>query len=112
MNRQAGIVLLLLGLASPVLAGPGGLDDGERGPDPAKKCFEVRTLTPYRAYGYDHVVEIENKCDKPLQCDVKTDVNPETFKVDVPPHETRSVITFRGSPAREFKADVQCKQAQ
>lgn len=109
MHRGPTIILgaLLLWAPSRLLAA-GPLDDSERGPGQATKCVEVRTQTPYRGYGYDHVVEIDNHCEKPASCTVKTDVNPEVQTVTVPAHETRSVTTFRGSPAREFKADVQC----
>jgi hypothetical protein len=85
------------------------LDDSERQPTAKDRCAQVRTQAPYRAYGYDHEVLIENTCTKPINCSVKTDVNPEATTVRVAPHATETVVTFRGSPAREFKADVDCK---
>jgi hypothetical protein len=44
-----------------------------------------------------------------MRCEVKTNANPKPTTVDVPRGEKRSVMTFRGSPAREFQADVSCK---
>jgi hypothetical protein len=110
MRNLAALLLSLLQCAFSVGASASGLDDGEREAPKSAKCVEVRTLTPYRGYGYDHVVEIENRCTKTMSCTVKTDANPEAISVVVPARETRSVTTMRGSPAREFKADVQCKE--
>ena len=85
------------------------LDDSERGPPKgAMSCVHVQTEAPYRAYGYDHLVTIENGCDKPVRCTVKTDVNPEPSHVRVEPQKSETVLTFRGSPASTFKADVSC----
>jgi len=87
------------------------LDTGERGQQAKEQCAHVHTQAPYRAYGYDHEVLIENTCAKPINCSVKTNVNPEVTTVLVAPHATATVITFRGSPASEFSADVDCKTA-
>jgi hypothetical protein len=84
--------------------------DGEEGPPKPAKCVNVRTEARYAAYGYDHVVELENTCDKAMRCDVSTDVNPTPASVDLAIGETKSVLTYRGSPASEFKAQVECKQ--
>jgi hypothetical protein len=84
-------------------------DDGEKGP--AKSCWSSSDSAPYRGFGYDHVVTITNRCDKPLDCDVRTKVNPDPTHARVAGHATVEVITFHGSPAREFKSDVQCKPA-
>jgi len=37
----------------------------------------VHSEARYGAYGYDHLVEVENTCDKTLVCRVKTNLNPE-----------------------------------
>jgi len=86
------------------------LAEGESpGGDKLPKCVHVRTEARYVAYGYDHVVSIENGCDKAMSCVVRTDVNSDRAALDVPAGQARDVTTFRGSPAREFKADVTCK---
>src|SRR5262245_12735354 len=77
-------------------------DDGEEGPNPAK-CVKVTMSSRYVAYGYDHVVDLNNTCDKAMRCDVSTDVNPTPSSVDLAPGEAKSVLTYRGSPASEFK---------
>jgi hypothetical protein len=104
-----GIATALMALLGLGLASAQPLDDSERNPGGTPKCVEVRAQALYRGYGYDHVVDIQNVCDKPVDCSVRTDVNPEVTNLTIPPHELRSVVTFRGSPAREFKPDVQCK---
>lgn len=106
------LMYVLIAAAQTVRADAAPGDDGERGP-PAKglTCVHVQTEAHFRGYAYDHEVVIDNACDKAVVCSVKTDVNPEQNVVNVPAHEARRVVTFHGSPAREFKADVQCKPA-
>jgi hypothetical protein len=103
-------------LVCVVLAGSGlearaqsALDDSERGPSKPAKCERVRSEAVYRGYGYDHEVTIENTCTKSISCSVKTNVNPDAAHVRVAAHATEIVLTFRGSPAREFTAEVDCK---
>jgi hypothetical protein len=85
------------------------LDDSEKAPSSA--CWTVTTAAPYRGFGYDHIVTIANTCEKPIDCTARTNVNPEPTNARVPAHASVDVVTFRGSPSREFKADVQCKPA-
>jgi hypothetical protein len=59
-------------------------------------------------FGYNHVVGIENGCDKPAACVVSTDVAPDPIRVTVAPKEKTELVTFRGSPASTFKAKVEC----
>jgi len=73
------------------------------------KCIKARAYARYAAGAYDHIVELESECVKSAHCEVSTDVNPEPIEIDVPDHETREVLTFRGSPAYEFAATVRCK---
>ncbi len=61
-----------------------------------------------RGYGYDHIVHVQNGCSRPAVCDVSTNLNPGPIRVRVEPREHREVLTFRGSPAREFVPTVRC----
>lgn len=93
-------------------AGEVAADDGERGrpaPQQPKECVKVSTEARYAAYGYDHLVDVTNGCDKAMTCDVSTNVNPTPTTVEVAVGETKTVLTYRGSPAREFSAKVDCK---
>ena len=107
-NRHFGwasAVLAVFALVGPAVAEQPPTDGGVANP-PA--CVKWTTEVRYRPYGYDHLVHITNGCDKPARCRVTTNVNPEASQVRVVPKETATVVTFQGSPAREFTADVQC----
>jgi hypothetical protein len=92
--------------ARPPAKRPGSDERGEPTVNP--ECARVRTEARYVAYGYDHIVEIDNTCEKAVNCTIATDVNPASSNLAIPPGQKRSVTTFRGSPAREFKANVTC----
>jgi hypothetical protein len=74
-------------------------------------CVDVRTEARFRNYGYDHLVTVRNGCDQAQSCDVATNVSPDPSRVTVQPHSEVEVLTFRGSPAREFTAKVDCRSA-
>jgi len=74
-------------------------------------CVEFEPEVRYRNNGYDHVVHLRSRCDRRTICAVATDVNPTPVNVDVPPHEQVEVLTFRGSPAREFTPHLSCRFA-
>lgn len=59
--------------------------------------------------GYNHLVTIKNDCDKSASCQVSTDVNPEVQTVIVQKKTSETVLTYRGSPARTFVANVECR---
>jgi hypothetical protein len=90
---------------------PALAEDKDRGAEPkVPKCVDVRTFSRYGSLGYDHVVEIKNGCDKTVLCLIKTNANPDVTQLEVKAGETGSAVTFRGSPAREFEADVTCER--
>lgn len=72
-------------------------------------CVEAFPEVRYRNYGYDHVVHLYSRCDVRAYCAVSTDANPNAVEVVVPPREHVEVLTFRGSPAREFTPKVSCR---
>jgi len=59
--------------------------------------------------GYDHLVDVKNGCTQSVSCAVSTNVNPEPITVNLKPEEATTVVTFIGSPAREFQPQVTCK---
>lgn len=71
-------------------------------------CIAVRKEARYGAYAYNHVVILTNGCERPATCTVATNVNPEKRSVRLVPGETKEVVTFIGSPARDFQPDVSC----
>lgn len=78
-------------------------------PGPRPECLDFWAEARYRNYGYDHIVHIANRCAAPAICDVSTNVNPNVQRVMVPPKEEVEVLTFRGSPSREFIPAVECR---
>lgn len=75
---------------------------------PKVTCVQVYGESRYRAFGYDHIAIVRNGCDKKAVCDVTTNVNPEPIRVEVPAGAAIEVLTFRGSPAREFVPRATC----
>jgi hypothetical protein len=73
------------------------------------KCIEVTPQALNRGYGYDHVVEIKNGCDKQAACIVKTKVLPDPIERTVAPGQTERVLMQRGAPSGAFTPDVTCK---
>jgi hypothetical protein len=80
----------------------------EQTQNPNAPCVRWRADSIYRNYGYDHVVTLFNGCDALATCTVTTNVNPDPIGVQVQPGKEAEVLTFRGSPAREFEARVRC----
>ncbi|MBI5502771.1 MAG: hypothetical protein HY907_21175 [Deltaproteobacteria bacterium] len=95
----AGVALAVLGATAAVA----------RAASSRANCVEVRTEAPYRNAGYDHIVHLTNDCGVAVSCTVTTDVNPEPTTVEVAAGEAVDVLTWRGSPAWEFAATVECR---
>lgn len=73
-------------------------------------CASVKGGVIAEAFGYKHVVTLFNGCDKAVECQVWTDVDPSPRQLlTAAPGETVQVITRIGSPAREVSAHSECK---
>lgn len=101
--RAAGLALAV----AAALWGPGARAEEGKPLD----CVHHRTEARYSGYGYDHLVHLDNTCAQAMACEVSTDANPEKQRVTVKGREKATVVTFRGSPAREFHATVECTEA-
>jgi hypothetical protein len=77
--------------------------------DTSIACVDAWGETRYRNYAYDHIVHVKNRCQKTVLCRVSTNVNPDPVEVSVPAQEAREVLTFRGSPSRDFVPKVDCR---
>lgn len=73
------------------------------------RCIEFWPESRYRNYGYDHIVHLHSTCEATALCSVSTNVNPQAYRVELPPKVEVEVLTFRASPAREFVANVTCE---
>ncbi len=72
-------------------------------------CVEVTHQARWGAGAYNHVVRIQNRCDRRARCRVATDVNPQETAIEVAAGATEELITFLGSPARAFTPRVSCE---
>ena len=103
----AALVVLSLWSRSVALAG-----DKDKTPPVAQNpndCAVVRATARYVGLGYTHAIVLKNGCQKPVECSVWTDVDPEPkTTLSLRPGEESEVVTRRGSPAREVTAFKQC----
>ena len=109
-STAASVLALVLCLAS--LASPWGAATPARAevaPEPTE-CITVRGEAWMQAYGYRHVVIVENRCARPARCEVWTTSDPTPrHRLDVPAGESRSAVTRIGSPSREVNAQSECE---
>ena len=107
-------VLLTLGIAAPWHASaqtPHSVAQAptpRRAPGPVTACIGHWLEVRYRPFGYDHIVHIRNKCTKAAACTVTTDVNPQPTHVRVAASSEVEAVTWVGSPAQTFTANVSC----
>jgi len=99
-----GAVVLLLGEPAATAREARGREPRERTAD---GCLQAWKETPYRAYGYDHIVAVSNGCTRPASC-VITASHGASSTLLVPAGQTERALLFRGSPARDFGAKVTC----
>lgn len=104
---RAGTVAAIALAVSLTAPGASGADDRERGP--RKPCVTHRLATPYRGYGYDHEVILENTCDHVELCRIESPSADAPLTVEVAGKANKTLVLRRGSPAREFQAKVTCK---
>ncbi|MBI5513455.1 MAG: hypothetical protein HY909_06770 [Deltaproteobacteria bacterium] len=72
-------------------------------------CVAVRWSPFLAGEGlYNHLVWVRNGCADSLQCEVRSDVNPQPQRATVRPGEEVLVNTFLNSPARGFRPRVDC----
>jgi len=74
------------------------------------ECAIVTADVAMEAYGFTHLVRLSNRCEKPVQCEVWTDVDPTPHLVlRANPAESASVVARRGSPARAVQPGGICQ---
>lgn len=73
-------------------------------------CATVSASVQSEAYGYKHIVTLANHCDKAVQCEVWTDVDPTPRNTLVAkPGESVDIVTRIGSPASQVTAQKLCR---
>jgi len=90
---------LVLGALGPAQAEPSGM--------PA--CVRLAGEARMGAYGYDHVVRVENACAQDAECLVGTSVDPTPAALKVGAHASAELIVRLGSPARVFTPIGTCR---
>lgn len=100
--RFAGTLLLAVGalVAAPTTGAAESSD--------VPVCVHARAEARYIGFAYDHFVHIRNDCKQTAACTVTTNINPDPIDVRVAAGRTRSVLTYRASPAREFTYTLRC----
>ena len=77
----------------------------------AAKCVHWKAEALFQGLGFNHFVHLDNQCKHEMQCEVKTDVNPDPVTVELAPNTKKTIKTFNGSPASKFVAKVSCKRS-
>lgn len=77
--------------------------------DAAGACHSVSGEARFVAYGYNHVVQVTNTCDRALRCLVWTSVDTDPSELLVSPNSTGEAVVRVGSPARAFAAQGVCE---
>lgn len=72
-------------------------------------CVRFVAEARYRGIGYEHLVHIANGCPRLAACVITTDVNPDAIEARIDAESTATVLTYRGSPASTFVANVSCQ---
>lgn len=95
MRGSIGITLVLL--AAPFLSFAA----------PSAPCVRYWGEARY-VIGYNHIVHLVNGCDRDAWCGVSSNLNPQVQHVTVPVGAHVQVVTFLGSPSRNFTPIVDC----
>ena len=86
-----------------VLVSVHGRADNRQAPD----CLQSNKTVIYRAFGYDHIVELRNSCPSGVHCELSTSTE-QAQSVTLEPGEDKHLLLRRGSPAREFDYRLVC----
>ncbi|MCA9578589.1 MAG: hypothetical protein R3B40_24400 [Polyangiales bacterium] len=108
--RRASLLLLPLLLAAVVGSALGSSQPVSAEVPESPDCLTVRGEARMQAYGYAHVVVVQNACRRVAHCEVWTSADPTPrHRLVVRAGETGSVTTRIGSPAREVVPGHQCE---
>jgi hypothetical protein len=103
--------LLLVSLIGHTIGARANDQAPPKKPSPQVACVKSQSEARFDGYGYDHWVHLTNACKVAVRCSVKTNANPEGTVVELGVGEQKSVMTFMGSPAREFTVEVSCQRS-
>ena len=111
MSRlQPVLALLLVSLLSQNALSQAKPAPTRPAPKTPALCAVVTASVRSEAFGYKHVVTLRNGCDRPVECQVWTDVDPEPrTAMRAAPGETSEIVTRIGSPASAVSASKECR---
>jgi len=113
MGLEGGLLdssrLILFCAASLAFASSAAADS----PKPVSECASVSASARYAGSGYRHVVTLTNNCQKPVACEVWTDVDPTPhYTLQADPGKSAEVAVRIGSPASAVRAGKSCRFTQ
>ena len=76
----------------------------------AAGCVHWKAEARPEGMGFRHYVQLDNRCDVAMCCEVTTSVNNNPITVDIPAHSSRTITTSTDSPSSEFETHVRCWQ--
>jgi hypothetical protein len=96
-----------LSLAVWLVSGTALADGPAKSP---RDCVVVTATAPFVGYAHNHVVVVKNTCERPVSCEIWTDVDPSPrHNVSLKQGESASLLIRKGSPASAYKAESACK---
>lgn len=72
------------------------------------ECITITALGARSVAGFNHIVRLDNACDRDVDCRVATDSAPEPIDATVSAGERSELTLFRGHGARDFTPRVDC----
>ncbi len=105
MRRVALAAAICAALTAPIATA------GPQASEPTATVCLIRYWVEARPRhpGYDHLVHIDNGCERQIACTIVTNVNPKPLRTTLSARTQTAVLTYRGSPARQFNASVTCR---
>jgi hypothetical protein len=72
-------------------------------------CYATRAAPSYQDFGWTHYVDVLNRCEEAIACDVASTVDPEPkYRVVVQPEKVSRVRVRYGSNTKVYSAIVAC----
>lgn len=87
-------------------------DAGHEGSAGPKNCVSWSAEAKMDAYGYDHFVNLESKCQIAVDCIIVSSTSRDPVRARLSAGAKQRVLIWRGSPARELTASVTCTAAR
>lgn len=101
--------LLVLGALAPGAGAEPAQPEPGAMPGGMPACVKLTGEAQMGAYGYNHVVRVQNGCTQDADCLVATSVDPTPAALKVAAQTSAELIVRVGSPARVFTPTGTCR---